>query len=96
MPPVISMPRIGPSTRRSFVSSLFVLTFFGAVLTVSASSVLPCPARSTTHQNLDDGAHGASDRMSLRPGGNVDAAKSGPVVVPRRPRRWIEEKVPGR
>ena len=31
--------------RRSFVSSLFAVTFFATVLTVSASEILPCPAR---------------------------------------------------
>ena len=90
MPPIIPMPRIAPSTRRSFVSSLFVLTFLGAVLTVSASSVLPCPARSTIHHNLDDGTRSAGDRISVHGG-----VKSGSVAVPRRPRRWIEEKIPG-
>ncbi|KAF9520397.1 hypothetical protein BS47DRAFT_1311820 [Hydnum rufescens UP504] len=96
MPPVIPIPRIAPSTRRSFISSLFVLTFFGTVLTVSASSVLPCPAHSTMHHNLDDGGHSANNRISVHPSSNANAAGSGVVTVPRRPRRWIEEKIPGR
>ncbi|KIM68727.1 hypothetical protein SCLCIDRAFT_105265 [Scleroderma citrinum Foug A] len=42
MPRVV---RITPQRRRALVSTLFGLTFFASVLTVSASNVLPCPVR---------------------------------------------------
>ncbi|KAF8165157.1 hypothetical protein B0H34DRAFT_688027 [Crassisporium funariophilum] len=67
--------------RRSFVTSLFGLTFFAACLTVSASNILPCPVRS------DRGRFADSDDA-------VPQLKGGQVKVMKRPRRWIEEKAP--
>ncbi|PWN18436.1 hypothetical protein BCV69DRAFT_73482 [Microstroma glucosiphilum] len=32
-------------SRRTLTSSIFFATFFGSVLTVAASTLLPCPAR---------------------------------------------------
>ena len=70
---------------RTFVSSLFGITFFAAVLTVSASNILPCPARPQKNRLMD--TEGGDDRL-----------KGGEVVVVshnKRTRRWIEEKYPG-
>lgn len=64
--------------RRTFISTLFGLTFFASVLTVSASNVLPCPVR-------PDRNHHADSERNARGGGSA-------VVVERRPRRWIQEK----
>ncbi|KAF6762870.1 hypothetical protein DFP72DRAFT_877180 [Ephemerocybe angulata] len=64
--------------RRSFVSSLFGFTFLATVFTVSASNILPCPARPIK-------------------GGFADSAEQlnpAEVKVQKRPRRWIEEKLP--
>ncbi|KAH6915246.1 hypothetical protein BKA70DRAFT_1258433 [Coprinopsis sp. MPI-PUGE-AT-0042] len=69
--------------RRSFVSSLFGFTFAAAVVTVSASQLLPCPARAHKHRFAD------SDEEA---GGKFEAKEV--VSVTKRPRRWIEEKVP--
>lgn len=68
--------------RRSFVTSLFGLTFIGACLTVSASSFLPCPVVPNRTGFSDTSFEG---RME---------AKEGEVRVAKRPRRWIEEKLP--
>ncbi|KAJ7742430.1 hypothetical protein DFH07DRAFT_925585 [Mycena maculata] len=68
--------------QRRFVSSLFGFTFLAAVITVSASSILPCPARprkgrfadSEVEEGMSEGRH---------------------VTVAKRPRRrWIEEVHP--
>ncbi|EKM80213.1 hypothetical protein AGABI1DRAFT_57760 [Agaricus bisporus var. burnettii JB137-S8] len=67
--------------RRAFVSSLFGLTFVAAVVTVSASSILPCPARPNKDRYLDSN-------------GDRSLVSEGPVNVAKRPRRWIEEKGP--
>ncbi|KDQ64741.1 hypothetical protein JAAARDRAFT_145829 [Jaapia argillacea MUCL 33604] len=70
--------RFNHHQRRNFISSLFGLTFIGAVLTVSASSVLPCPAR--------------SDRARFADGESGEAYQKGRItIVEKRPRRWIEE-----
>lgn len=67
--------------RRTFVSSLFGITFFATMLTVSASNILPCPARPNKNRLLD------SEREGESPAG-------GRVIIAKRPRRWIEEKHP--
>ncbi|KDN50057.1 hypothetical protein RSAG8_01393, partial [Rhizoctonia solani AG-8 WAC10335] len=74
--------RISPTQRRSLVSSLFGLTFFGSIATVAASSVLPCPARSTRMRLADSMETSPSESGSQR------------VTVEKRQRRWIEEKYP--
>ncbi|KXN86352.1 hypothetical protein AN958_10214 [Leucoagaricus sp. SymC.cos] len=66
--------------RRAFVSSLFGLTFIASVITVSASNILPCPARANRDRFLDSG--------------HESMVSEGPVQVAKRPRRWIEEKHP--
>lgn len=85
MPAPISAIRITQSTRRSALSSLFFLTFVGAVFTVSASSILPCPAHPNgTRPRLDDG--------------DIESRSNSSGVVPavrRSRRRWIEETAPG-
>ncbi|ELU41782.1 RNA recognition motif domain-containing protein [Rhizoctonia solani AG-1 IA] len=85
---VVNMParsirfRISPTQRRSLVSSLFGLTFFGSIVTVAASSVLPCPARSTRVR--------LADSMETTPGEPSQQR----VTIEKRQRRWIEEKYP--
>ena len=64
--------------RRSFVTSLFGVTFFAACLTVSASNILPCPVRPDKLRFAD--SRGEEELMEVK--------------VAKRPRRWIEEKVP--
>jgi cytochrome c oxidase assembly factor 2 len=67
---------------RTFVSSLFGITFFAAVMTVSASNLLPCPARPDKGRFMDSG-------------GDEEKILDGKVLVmPRQTRRWIEEKRP--
>jgi len=67
--------------RRAFVSSLFCLTFIASVVTVSASSILPCPARINKDRFMDS----REEPM----------VSEGPIkIVIKRPRRWIEEKTP--
>jgi len=70
--------------RRSFVTSLFGFTFAATVLTVSASELLPCPARPNKGRFAD------TDRADAQFEAGSD------VKVSKRPRRWIEEKAPGR
>ncbi|EGO01837.1 hypothetical protein SERLA73DRAFT_49488 [Serpula lacrymans var. lacrymans S7.3] len=77
--------RLTHSQRRTVVSTLFSLTFFAAVLTVSASNVLPCPARAGIHRGRYADGGGDGDGAARRGGGRAD------VVVEKRPRRWIEE-----
>ncbi|KAJ3988109.1 hypothetical protein F5890DRAFT_1403732 [Lentinula detonsa] len=66
---------------RTFITSLFSVTFFATILTVSASNVLPCPARPERKTFAD-----ADQNLLMR--GEV-------VVVSRKTRKWIEEKPPG-
>jgi len=70
--------------RRKFVSSLFALTFIASVLTVTASSGLPCPARHdrSRYADVDDG----SDK-------EAGSARVAITVVEKKPRRWIEEEI---
>jgi len=73
--------RLTTYQRRSFVSSLFALTFAGAVVTVAASTILPCPARTR--------------RLRLAKGGEAEGSifdGYNNVVVLQRPQRWIQEK----
>lgn len=69
--------------RRAFVSSLFGVTFFATVLTVSASNILPCPARPNKSRFADS---------ELEGGSLVGAGRR--VTITKRPRRWIEESRP--
>lgn len=71
--------RITHRQRRTLVSTLFGLTFFASILTVSASNVLPCPVRSDRNYHADS-------EHRARGGGP-------PAVVVKRPRRWIQERV---
>ena len=66
---------------RTFVSSLFGFTFFATVVTVSASNILPCPARPTRERFND--ADGTTTNSSLPV-----------VVVAGKRRKWIEEQYP--
>lgn len=66
---------------RAFITSLFSITFFATVITVSASNVLACPARPKR------GTFADTDRNVLMNGREV-------VVVARKTRKWIEEKPP--
>lgn len=73
--------------RRTFLSYLFGLTAFASVLTVAASDVLPCPARSSTRRF-------AEEDMSVDGEGASMYNEKRKAVVEKRPRRWIEEKRP--
>ncbi|KAF8558995.1 hypothetical protein OG21DRAFT_1454084 [Imleria badia] len=70
--------RMTHQQRRTLISTLFGVTFFASVLTVSASNVLPCPVRP------DRNYHADSERKAR--GGES------PAVVERPPRRWIQER----
>jgi cytochrome c oxidase assembly factor 2 len=73
--------RFSPAQRRHAVSSLFALTALGAVVTVTAAQLLPCPVRKHRVRFADDGSSP-----------DAPPTMSGPPIVERRPRRWIEEK----
>ena len=72
--------RMHPRQRRTFIASLFGLTFFASVATVSASAFLPCPVNRSRH----------ADAHEQAPAGG----RRGPTVVEKKPRRWIEETRP--
>lgn len=63
---------------KTLTSTLFAITFAASVLTVAASNVLPCPVR--------------PDRLRFAEGSS--AADGRPVIVQKRPSRWIEERAP--
>ena len=65
--------------RRTFISTLFAITFFASMVTVSASNILPCPARADKNRFADSDA---------------EKDVGGAVKVTKRPHRWIEEKRP--
>jgi cytochrome c oxidase assembly factor 2 len=69
--------------RRTFMSSLFGFTFFATVLTVSASNILPCPARPQRGRFADGDSEGTWKH-----------AGNGRVTVSKRPRKWIKETPP--
>ncbi|KAJ7507588.1 hypothetical protein B0H11DRAFT_1967816 [Mycena galericulata] len=69
--------------QRRFVSSLFGFTFLAAVVTVSASNILPCPARPKKGRYADSEIEGGIGEEGARR-----------VTVAKRPRRWIEEVHP--
>lgn len=77
--------RLTTTQRRSFISSLFGLTFLASVVTVAASSFLPCPAR---HSRVR-----YADGQMMENGGGTDG-KTRKVIVEKRPSRWIREKDP--
>lgn len=70
--------------QRQFVSSLFGFTFLAAVVTVSASSILPCPARPKKGRYAD-----SEEEEGMGAG---EGARR--VTVAKSPRRWIEEVHP--
>ncbi|PVG04169.1 hypothetical protein CPB86DRAFT_205978 [Serendipita vermifera] len=79
----MSQFRLTSRNRRTLVSVLFGLTFFTSVATVSASGVLPCPAR--------------PNRLGFADSNAADEEQHPPamVQVASRPRRrWIEERIP--
>ncbi|KIL68137.1 hypothetical protein M378DRAFT_72447 [Amanita muscaria Koide BX008] len=69
------------SSKRTFVSTLFGITFFASMLTVSASNLLPCPARTDKSRFADSDMEQSGRNRN-------------PVKVAKRPHRWIEEKQP--
>jgi len=72
--------RITARQRRSFVTSLFGFTFLASVITVSASTILPCPARKDRARWAESDKEGIAGYQT--------------VEVVKRPRRWIEETTP--
>ncbi|KAF8325277.1 uncharacterized protein EI90DRAFT_3073687 [Cantharellus anzutake] len=85
--------RITPSARRSAISSLFALTFIGSILTVSASSILPCPARPSDRSYLTESGDGHDVKRSKR--GSLQSEEE-IIVMSRKSHHWIEEKIPPR
>jgi len=80
MPPIRAAP-FRLTRNKTLTSTLFALTFATSVLTVAASNVLPCPAR--------------PDRVRFAEADDARVATDWrPVVVQKRPSRWIEEKPP--
>ncbi|TFK93870.1 hypothetical protein K466DRAFT_537130 [Polyporus arcularius HHB13444] len=77
---------MNPRQRRTFISSLFGLTFLASVVTVSASALLPCPAHPTRGRYLD-GSPEANADLNM-------SGRRGVTVVEKKPRRWIEETRP--
>jgi cytochrome c oxidase assembly factor 2 len=75
------------TTRRNLISSLFGLVFTATVVTVSASNLLPCPARPRRGRYAD-----ADEAIDAR--GMAEASRQSIVVVAKRPKRWIEETDP--
>jgi cytochrome c oxidase assembly factor 2 len=75
--------RITSSQRRSIVTTLFSLTFAGAVVTVGASTLFPCPALAKRK---------GGDSSLQKP---LDGDLHRSVVVIRQPQRWLEERRPG-
>ncbi|KAG2369983.1 hypothetical protein BDR07DRAFT_1322608 [Suillus spraguei] len=78
--PISKSFRLTYQQRRTLVSTLFGLTFFASVLTVSASNVLPCPVRPDRSRYSD---------TERKAGGKRPAP-----VVEKMPRRWIQERSP--
>ncbi|KAI0278345.1 hypothetical protein BGY98DRAFT_877961, partial [Russula aff. rugulosa BPL654] len=74
--------RLTTRRARSLKSSLFGLTFFACVLTVSASNMFPCPAHPHRSRFADDGNNTGDHRPSNR---------RRAIVIEKRPKRWIEE-----
>ena len=72
--------------RRTFISSLFGLTFLASVVTVSASAFLPCP--------VNRGCHADGKGPGMHTGYANANGKRGVTVVEKKPRRWIEETRP--
>lgn len=78
--------RLTTPRQRSFVSSLFVLTFCGTVLTV----LVPCPAQKRRREAVLNSSRAAASYGETNTyTDNVTAAPSG-----RTTRRWIEETLP--
>ncbi|KAG8758967.1 hypothetical protein FRC14_007018 [Serendipita sp. 396] len=75
--------RLTSRNRRTLVSVLFGVTFLTSVATVSASDVLPCPARPRRTSFAD-----SSDYK------DAYETPSSVTVAPRPRRRWIEERIP--
>ena len=68
--------------RRKAISSLFAVTFFASIITVSTSNGLPCPARRDRRAYLDSEDDGT---------GTKNASVH---VVEKKQRRWIQETRP--
>ncbi|KAI0291503.1 hypothetical protein B0F90DRAFT_1942057 [Multifurca ochricompacta] len=73
---------------RSLTSSLFGVTFFACILTVSASDMLPCPA----HPERGRFADADGDNEAQHP--HIPSRHA--QVIERKHRRWIEEHRPER
>ncbi|KAH7918832.1 hypothetical protein BV22DRAFT_1075891 [Leucogyrophana mollusca] len=65
--PISRTLRFTHQQRRTVVSSLFVLTFFASVLTVSASNILPCPVRHNRHRYADSERRQGAAVVEKRP-----------------------------
>ena len=78
--------RMSHRQRRTFISSLFGFTFLAAVATVSAPALLPCPVNRSRYADADP----------LNTEGMGGGRRAAPLVVEKKPRRWIEETRPPR
>ena len=89
----VRLPRFTPSARRSAISSLFALTFISSILTVSASSILPCPARPAGRDYLNEAEEGRGVKSARR---ESQRSEEDVIVLSRKSHHWIEEKTPRR
>ena len=81
--------RMSHRQRRTFISSLFGFTFLAAVATVSAPALLPCPVNRSRY------ADASADPLDTEDVGRI-RRRAAPLVVEKKPRRWIEETRPPR
>ncbi|KAL4265644.1 hypothetical protein AB1N83_000235 [Pleurotus pulmonarius] len=79
----MAIPKVLRISRRSVVSSLFGITFVSSIFTVSASNILPCPARPDRARFAD------GDEESP-----VAIVGRNNVTISKKPRRWLEEVHP--
>ncbi|KAL1761463.1 hypothetical protein FB107DRAFT_254851 [Schizophyllum commune] len=69
--------------RRSFISSLFGATFFGTIITVAASSILPCPVGADGQRRYADADTFPSGQPPLPPSKQVANKRSAPRTLVR-------------
>lgn len=88
-----SLARLGRN-RRSVTSSVFLATFVGSLLTVSASSLLPCPARTNKAlSNQEVGEEGAAN-ASANPSSSKARPLAGERIALTGRKGWIQVEGP--
>lgn len=92
-----SLARLGRN-RRSVTSSVFLATFVGSLLTVSASSLLPCPARTNkalSNQEVgEEGAANASANHNASPSSSKARPLAGERIALTGRKGWIQVEGP--